>query len=98
MLCERASEHGEKQDWEKIPAHLLSDKGLVSRIYKASPQLNSRKTNPPVRNWEGDTKRHSTEGYPQMHTRTYKDAHAVATPKAGEHVEKLGHSDTAGGS
>ena len=34
-------------EWEKIVADETTEKGLISKIYK---QLNSRKTNDPIRN------------------------------------------------
>ena len=57
--CEKAT----LSEWEKIIANETTDKGLVSKIYKQSIQLNTRKTNNPIKKWGKDLNRHfSKEG------------------------------------
>ena len=52
--------------WEKITANETTDKGLISKIYKQLIQLNTRKTNNPVKTWGKDLNRHFSKEEIQM--------------------------------
>ena len=53
-------------EWEKIIANETTDKGLISKIYKQFIQLNTRKTNNPIKELEKDLNRYFSKEDIQM--------------------------------
>ena len=45
-------------EWEKIIANETTDEGLIFKICKQFIQLNTRKTNNPIKKWEKHLNRH----------------------------------------
>ena len=53
-------------EWEKIIANETTDKGLIFKIYKQLIQINTRKTNSPIKKWEKGLNRHLSKEDMQM--------------------------------
>ena len=53
-------------EWEKIITNETIDKGLISKIHKQLIQLNTRKTNNPIKKWEKDLNSHFSKEDIQM--------------------------------
>ena len=53
-------------EWEKIITNETVGKRLISRMYKQLIQLNTRKTNNPIKKWEKDLNRHFSKEDIQM--------------------------------
>jgi hypothetical protein len=88
-------------DWEKIFASYVSDKGLITRIYRELKKLNSPKINDPMTIWENELNRTFSKEEVQMAKKknktqkTHEEMHTIPSHKGNanqNHVNILPHS------
>ena len=65
-------------EWEKITANETTNRGLISKIYSQLIQLNTRKTNNPIKKWEKDINRHFSKEDIQMATKHIENVLNIA--------------------
>jgi DNA-directed RNA polymerase alpha subunit len=72
---------GQSKEWEKIFASYISDKGLVTRIYRELKKLTSQKINDLMKKWANELNRAFSNGEVQMAKKHIKKCSTSLTIK-----------------